>query len=285
MLDSDISTDDAVRLLHRPEGDDRLTVDRRRFLQLVGMGMGAGLVAGGSGTLLDELLLGHDPSAWAAGPVGATDGIVVVWACSAATTGSTPSSRPPTATTTRSTAGWRSRRAAPAVRRLDRPPSQPHGVQAVLGSGRAGDRRGHRLPQPRPVALQLDGVLDVRADERHPDVGVARAMARRSPVRCARPVRRRRDRLVAPAPHDRSEPAGHHRADVAAVVRGEHPAARPADVRRAARHVHGGARSVARRRVAGLRRTARSSPPSWRPSTRPSATRSRSSGGSRSPPG
>jgi len=78
VLDTDISTADALRHLQSPEPDDRATIDRRRFLQLVGMGMGAGLVAGGSGSLLDEMLLGHDPSAWAAGPVGAHDGILVV---------------------------------------------------------------------------------------------------------------------------------------------------------------------------------------------------------------
>jgi uncharacterized protein (DUF1501 family) len=78
MLDADISTADALRHLSVDEPDDRLTIDRRRFLQLVGMGLGAGLVAGGSNSLLDELLLGHDPSAWAAGPVGANDGILVI---------------------------------------------------------------------------------------------------------------------------------------------------------------------------------------------------------------
>ena len=44
MLDPDISTDSALRHLHRAE-DDVWAVDRRRFLQLVGMGLGAGLVA------------------------------------------------------------------------------------------------------------------------------------------------------------------------------------------------------------------------------------------------
>ena len=53
-------------------------LDRRRFLQLVGMGVGAGLMAGSGGSLLDHLLLGHDPSAWAAGPIGAHDGVLVV---------------------------------------------------------------------------------------------------------------------------------------------------------------------------------------------------------------
>jgi len=78
MLHSDITTDEALRHLSTPEAAGAHDLDRRRFLQLVGMGMGAGLVAGTGGSLLDELLLGHDPSAWAAGPVGPTDGILVV---------------------------------------------------------------------------------------------------------------------------------------------------------------------------------------------------------------
>jgi uncharacterized protein (DUF1501 family) len=78
MLDPDISTRDALRHLHVDEPLDRATLDRRQFLQLVGMGLGAGLVAGGASSLLDELVLGHDPSAWAAGPVGTNDGILVV---------------------------------------------------------------------------------------------------------------------------------------------------------------------------------------------------------------
>jgi len=48
------------------------TLDRRRFLQLVGMGVGAGAVLGTSG------LVGGWDTSWAAPPVGATDGIVVL---------------------------------------------------------------------------------------------------------------------------------------------------------------------------------------------------------------
>jgi uncharacterized protein (DUF1501 family) len=77
MLDTDISTTDALRLLHTTEVDPH-AIDRRRFLQLVGMGVGAGLVSGPAGSLLDQLSFGHDPSAWAAGPIGPTDGILVV---------------------------------------------------------------------------------------------------------------------------------------------------------------------------------------------------------------
>ena len=77
MLDSDISTAASLAHLRQPETDAH-ALDRRRFLQLVGMGVGAGVVSGGTGSLLDSLIFGHDPSAWAAGPVGPTDGILVV---------------------------------------------------------------------------------------------------------------------------------------------------------------------------------------------------------------
>jgi len=79
MLDSDISTADAVRHLSRAVANDEpFSIDRRRFLQAVGMGLGAGLVAGPGTSLLDSVLPGHDPSAWALGPIGPTDGVLVV---------------------------------------------------------------------------------------------------------------------------------------------------------------------------------------------------------------
>ena len=42
------------------------------------MGLGAGLVGGGTGSLLNELSVGHDRSAWAAGPVADATGVLVV---------------------------------------------------------------------------------------------------------------------------------------------------------------------------------------------------------------
>lgn len=78
MLDPDISTADALRQLSLPVANDPLSLDRRRFLQLVGAGLGAGLVAGPGSSLLDAALPGFDPSAWALGPVGPNDGILVL---------------------------------------------------------------------------------------------------------------------------------------------------------------------------------------------------------------
>ena len=59
MLDSDISTADALRHLSFDEEPSGRALDRRRFLHLVGMGVGAGVVAGGSGSLLDHALGRH----------------------------------------------------------------------------------------------------------------------------------------------------------------------------------------------------------------------------------
>lgn len=77
MLDPDISTADALAHLHRHETDP-FAIDRRRFLQLVGMGVGAGVVASNATSLLDLSLPGLDPSVWAAGPSGPNDGVLVV---------------------------------------------------------------------------------------------------------------------------------------------------------------------------------------------------------------
>jgi uncharacterized protein (DUF1501 family) len=67
VLDPDISTADALRLLTVPDHDP-MRMGRRKFLQLVGMGVGAGALAGPLGSM---------GQGWAA-PVGPTDGIVVL---------------------------------------------------------------------------------------------------------------------------------------------------------------------------------------------------------------
>ena len=77
MLDPDISTADALRHLSVEEHDP-LAVDRRRFLQLIGMGVGAGVIASHGGSLLNLDLPGLDPTAWAAGPIGSNDGILIM---------------------------------------------------------------------------------------------------------------------------------------------------------------------------------------------------------------
>jgi uncharacterized protein (DUF1501 family) len=77
VLPTDISTGGALAHLSQPDRDAH-ALDRRRFLQLIGMGAGAGLVAGGTGSLLDLFVPGLDPAAWALGPVGPNDGILVV---------------------------------------------------------------------------------------------------------------------------------------------------------------------------------------------------------------
>jgi uncharacterized protein (DUF1501 family) len=78
MLDPDISTEDAKRLL---SFDDRTAqgLNRRRFLQMVGAGLGAGVLSGGLTEILASGLIPDELSeAWAAGPAGPNDGIVVL---------------------------------------------------------------------------------------------------------------------------------------------------------------------------------------------------------------
>jgi uncharacterized protein (DUF1501 family) len=79
MLDQDISTGDALRLLSFCD-DDPATLDRRRFLQLVAGGVGGGLALG---TLGDALLPALGPATLdrvyaAASPLSPSDSILVV---------------------------------------------------------------------------------------------------------------------------------------------------------------------------------------------------------------
>ncbi len=76
MNDNEISAAEARRLLSLPSrrGPCVGRWNRRRFLQAVGLGVGAGLTI----TALGEKLLGHDvPEAWAGSPIAADDGILV----------------------------------------------------------------------------------------------------------------------------------------------------------------------------------------------------------------
>ena len=77
MLDPDISTADALRHLQVDDTDPN-AFDRRRFLQLVGLGVGAGALTGPTSSLLDLSLPGFDPAVWAAGPAGPNDGVLIV---------------------------------------------------------------------------------------------------------------------------------------------------------------------------------------------------------------
>ncbi|NND75486.1 MAG: DUF1501 domain-containing protein [Ilumatobacter sp.] len=80
MLEHDISTAGAIANLSTSElaFTDAHRLDRRRFLQLVGMGIGAGMVAGPGTSLLDSVLAGGGNTSWAAGPIGPEDGILVI---------------------------------------------------------------------------------------------------------------------------------------------------------------------------------------------------------------
>ena len=82
MLDPDISTADALRLLTIPavdRPDDPLGMDRRRFLQMMGWGVGAGALMGGLGeTIGADWLPGRLREAFATTPVGPNEGILVL---------------------------------------------------------------------------------------------------------------------------------------------------------------------------------------------------------------
>ncbi|MBI4935898.1 MAG: DUF1501 domain-containing protein [Actinobacteria bacterium] len=82
MLDPDISTQDALRLLtvrDEPMPDDVVGMDRRRFLQMMGWGVGAGAALGTLGeVILPSMVPDRLREAWAASPVGPNDGILVL---------------------------------------------------------------------------------------------------------------------------------------------------------------------------------------------------------------
>ena len=79
MIDPDISTADALRLLTARDNIDAAGMDRRRFLQMMGWGVGAGALFGGLGEVLAaDLLPGRLREAWATTPVGPNEGILVL---------------------------------------------------------------------------------------------------------------------------------------------------------------------------------------------------------------
>ena len=75
--DPDIETSDALRLLSAAPAAGTTAWSRRRFLQLVGMGLGAGLTGSALVDAIGSGLPGFSPDAFAA-PVGPNDGILVV---------------------------------------------------------------------------------------------------------------------------------------------------------------------------------------------------------------
>ena len=78
MLDPDISTSDARRLLSAPLDADDIVGPygwtRRRFLQALGVGVGGGLALGALG---EDLIPGEVRQAFAGTPIGADDGILI----------------------------------------------------------------------------------------------------------------------------------------------------------------------------------------------------------------
>ena len=77
MLNHDISTSDALAQLSQHDNDPS-GHSRRRFLQMVGYGLGGVAIGTAGGTLGSGLFPNQTRDAWAAGPVNPTDGIVVI---------------------------------------------------------------------------------------------------------------------------------------------------------------------------------------------------------------
>ena len=80
MNHDDLTAAEALALLSVPgRPTDRFELDRRRFLQMVGYGVGAGALAGGLGDSLgDALGISDARDAYAAPPIGDSDGILVI---------------------------------------------------------------------------------------------------------------------------------------------------------------------------------------------------------------
>ena len=76
MIDPDITAREAFAHLSVRD-DPRSQIGRRRFLQLVGMGVGAGALLDGGG-LLDRLVTDGERQAWAAAPLPANQGVLVL---------------------------------------------------------------------------------------------------------------------------------------------------------------------------------------------------------------
>ena len=78
MTDHDISTADAFALLSVSD-DDPGGFNRRQFLKMIGWGVGGGLAMGSLGaSVFPDLMPGQLRQAWATGPIGPTDGVLVL---------------------------------------------------------------------------------------------------------------------------------------------------------------------------------------------------------------
>ena len=173
MLDPDISTADARRLLSQPghlgdiAGPHGWT--RRKFLQAVGGGVSAARRSTRSATdsALGRLGLRRARRVRRRRRSARTTGSSSTSCSTAATTVSTPSSRTRTASTTtcagRATATWRSppRRLLPLDGTFGLHPSLTY-TKRLWDAGQLAIVHGVGYPEPRPVALHVDGDLDER---------------------------------------------------------------------------------------------------------------------------
>ncbi len=142
-----------------------------------------GVVAGGTGSLLESLILGNDPSTWAAGPIGPTDGILVVIGMFGGNDGLNTVVPINDGNYYTMHGGL----AVPAGQTL--PLDGDVGLNPALTEfkrmwdlGRTGDRRRDRLPEPRSRRTSTRWPTGWPAVANAiPTIGLARAMARRLP--------------------------------------------------------------------------------------------------------
>ena len=215
MLDPDISTTEALALLARRASAIGSPLDRRRFLQLVGMGVGAGLVAGAASVAARPTRC--SATTRRPGPPdrsGRTDGVLVVIGMFGGNDGLNTVVPFNDRSTTSSTARWRSRatRRCRSAGGLGLNPALTE-LKRFWDAGQLAIVAGRRLSERRPLALQLDGVLDGRpgrAGSRRPVGSAAGSTATSGGGQ--RPVRGCRGRRRRPAPPRRRQPARHGRA-------------------------------------------------------------------------
>ena len=211
MLDPDISTAGALRHLSQPDTDE-WAVDRRRFLQLIGMGVGAGVVAGSGSSLLESVLTGNEPWAHGAAPIGATDGILVIIGMFGGNDGLNMVVPINDSAYYAQRANIADLAGRHAVARPDRRAQQgTHRVQALLGRRPPRRRAGRRLSRTPTSATSTRwprGCRASRTASRRRDGWVAGSTAISARPRTSSPPPRS---ALAAAPSRRSGPARHHR--------------------------------------------------------------------------
>ena len=227
--------------------NDPLTLSRRRFLQLVGLGVGAGLTGGS----LLEALGGRET--WAAPPVGPNEGILLIVGMYGGNDGFN-TVVPFTDSSYYAQHGALAIPGAQTLQLNDRVGLNPRltALKQFWDAGQLAIVEGVGYPTPdlshfNSMAIWMSGIRNG-----DPELGLARALARRPPARRARPVHRGIDRLRRAAPHARPAAPGDGRAPGTPRLRRWHRGRGSAAVRRGPIGRRAGRpRPVARRALSG----------------------------------